>query len=129
MCWSYVVGFLLYEQKKGGIQMLKFMVNLFELYLITMVSFKVLRFVVRRSFGLGKKSKVKNAKKRLSILGKIRLLISRQLHSKLDGMLTKQSERFKAKKESLAKIDAQQDSKENINKVVDFKGYKSKVVK
>jgi hypothetical protein len=120
--------------------MLKFLVNLFELYLIAMVTFKILRFVVRRKFGLGKKSKYKNAKKRLSLIGKVRLLVSRQLHSRLDEMLTKQSEGFKVarenkirQKESLAKIDAQQDSKEKIenviDKVIDFKSYKSKAVK
>jgi uncharacterized metal-binding protein len=118
---------------KGWILMLKFMVNLVELYLIAMVTFKVLRFVVRRSLGLSKKSKGKNEKKRLSLIGKVGLLISRQLHSRLDGMLTKQSEGFKVAreekikhKESLAKSEAQQDSKENI---IQFSKYQRKVVK
>jgi hypothetical protein len=130
MCWSCGVGFLLYEQKKERIDkhMLKFVINLLELYLIAWFVFKILKFIVFRRFSKSKKNK---GKKRLSILGKVRVLISRQLHSSLDGMLTKQSERFKtrkAKKESLVKTNTQQDSKEKIDKVIDFKSYKSKVV-
>jgi hypothetical protein len=106
--------------------MLKFIVNLLELYLIAWFVFKVLKFVVFRKFGKSKKSK---GKKRLSIIGKVWVLISRQLHSGIDGMLRKQSMHFKKKKESLTEMDAQQDSKENIGKVINFKKYKIKVIK
>lgn len=117
--------------------MLKFMVDLLELCFIAWCGIKVLKFMGRmmlRKFGLGK-SKKSRGKKRLSLVGKVRLLISRQLHNRLDGMLTRQSEGFREKREqkiSLAKSDTQQDSKEvkeNKGNVIQFKNYQRKLVK
>jgi hypothetical protein len=107
-------------KKKGGKQMIEFISNLAQLFIIYWIVGKILKYTVFRRF-----SKKKNKKHGLSISGKIWVLISRQLHSSLDGLLRQQSKALREKK-SLAKQTAQQDTSE---KVIQFKNYKRKVVK
>lgn len=113
--------------------MMRFLFNLFQLFVIYWVTCKVLKYTVFRRFN--KKKRDKYGKKRLSLLGKIWLLVSRQLHSSLDGKLKQQSIALREKREmqkqseSLVKQDtriAQQDSKE---KVIEFKKYQRKQVR
>jgi hypothetical protein len=112
---------------------MRFLFNLFQLYIVFKLTFMVLRFMFRRKFGVKSKGKYqKYGKKRVSLLGKVWLLISRQLHSSLDGKLRQQSialrEKREMQKQSLVKQSgvAQQDSKE---KVIEFKKYQRKQVR
>jgi hypothetical protein len=83
------------------------MKELFEVVLIVMLArfmWKGFRFFTR-----------KDKRFRKSIVGKIGLLLSRNVHSKLDRMIVRQ-------KENLAKKENTQQDNENV---VEFKKYKS----
>lgn len=107
-----------------------------QICLFLWVTWKVLKFAVKRKIRMSREMKGKNYKKRISLFGKVWILISRKLHSSLDGMLRRQSVKLREMKaemktrqnESPVKqsgVDAQQDSK----KVIEFKKYQSKVVR
>lgn len=59
----------------------------------------------------------KDKRYKKSILGKIGLLLSRSVHNKLDRMIVKQ-------KENLAKIQTQQDEKDNVIQLGKYKSVK-----
>lgn len=116
-------------RKEDDLLMLKFLFNVLQIYLLTVFTYKMLRRLIFKKHGKSK------GKKRLSIIGKIWVLISRQLHSSIDGLLTKQSMYLKEKRhqrqqrKSLVKQcgdNAQQDTKNIKEKVVVLKNYQRK---
>jgi hypothetical protein len=106
--------------------MLKFLFNLAQLFVIYWVTCKVLKYTVFRRFN---KARGKYGKKRMSLLGKVWLLISRQLHSSLDGMLKRQSNVLREKKKNLEEKPAIVTQQSSNGKVIQFKKYQRKVVK
>lgn len=103
-----------------------------QILLVLWVTWKVIKMAVKRKIRMSRKMKDKNYKKRISLLGKVWILISRKLHSSLDGMLRRQSVKLREIKTEQNKSPAkqvtdiaQQDSK----KVIEFKKYQSKVVR
>jgi hypothetical protein len=87
--------------------LVKFFVNIVELIIIVKITYVVLRYFVKRMFR--KKSK----RSHFSAFSKVKYMISKQIHSKLNSMIKQQ-------KENLAVKDSPN--------VIDFKKYKRKVV-
>jgi hypothetical protein len=85
------------------------MKELFDVLLLVIVA----RFMWKGFRFLTKKDK----KHKKSIVGKIGLLLSRNVHNKLDRMIVKQ-------KENLAKIQTQQDQGDNVIQLGKYKSVK-----
>lgn len=91
--------------------LLQFLINVVELIIIVKIAYKVGKYFVRKWL-FGKKSK----RKGFSAFSKIKYMISKRIHAKLNSMM-------KAQKESLA--SQQQDSQSNV---INFKNHQSKKV-
>ncbi len=102
--------------------LIKTMINIIELIVIAKFIFTIMRFTVRGRNGSKYKGKnIKtNYKRKRSIIGKILLLISRNLHYRLDLIIKKQ-------KESLANTKSDQSTQDskNFENVINLKKYKN----